>query len=179
MHRSILAVFFVFTAAISTLNAQVTFKNAVDYNDFIVNEQNKIGVVINDFMKACGKGKLKDMDTRHADVIKQIDASLVAINAMPAYKGNVGFRDAASELFEVYKSIAQREYRDIIALMNEGIDVGQNRARFNNVLFKIDEKSKPFSDKFLTEQIKFAETFKISLGANELEKQEEQKDAKP
>lgn len=179
MHRSILAVFFVFTAAISTLNAQVTFKNAVDYNDYIINEQNKIGLSINEFMKACGKGKLKDMDTRHAAVIKQIDASLMAIQNLSAYKGNIGFKNAALELFEVYKSIAQREYRDIIALMNEGIDVGQNRARFNNVLFKIDEKSKPFSDKFLTEQIKFAETFKISLGANELEKQEEQKDAKP
>lgn len=175
MRTSLLAVFFVLTAVINTVSAQVTFKNAVDYNDYIINEQNKIGVAINGFMKACGKGKLKDMDTRHADVIKQIDASIVAINAMPAYKGNVGFKNAASELFEVYKSIAQREYRDIIALMNEGIEVGDNRARFNNVLYKIDEKSKPFSDKFLTEQVKFAESFKISLGANELEKQEEQK----
>lgn len=169
MRSSILSMFFILGLIVSPSFAQTSFRYAVDYNDFIIAEQTKIGTVINDFMKACGKGRIKDMENKHVLVIKQIDASLLAIKGLKPYKNNVAFRDAGIRLFDTYKSIAQSEYLDIIALMNEGIEVGDNRARFNNVIFKIDERIKPSSDKFLVEQINFAEAFKVNLGANQLE----------
>lgn len=170
--------FFLLIGLAPVLPAQTTFRYAVDYNDFIIGEQNKIGTAINGFNEACGKGKLNQMNTRHAEVVAQIKTSLAAVKALKPYKNNSEFRDAAIALFEMYQSIAGNEYLEIIALMDEGIDVGNNRSRFIDVLGKIDIRSKSVNDTFLAKQKAFAEQFEVKLEENKYEQNEKSKTPK-
>jgi len=163
--------FFLLLAVPVMLPAQTSFKHAVDYNDFIIGEQTKIGTAINAFNEACGKGKLNQMNTRHAEVVAQIKTSLAAVKALKPYKNNTAFRDAAVSLFQMYESIAGNEYLEIIALMNEGIDVGNNRSRFIDVLGKIDIRSKSVNDSFLAKQKAFADEFGVKLEENRSEQE--------
>lgn len=171
--------FFFLLSAPVTLGAQTSFRHAVDYNDFIIGEQTRIGNAINGFNEACGKGKLKQMNTKHAEVLAQIKTSLTAVKALKPYKHNTAFRDAAIDLFEMYESVAANEYMEIIALMNEGIDVGNNRAKFIDVLGKIDIRSKKVNDNFLAKQKAFAEEFGLKLEENKYEQNEKAKSETP
>lgn len=177
MRTSIFAIFFIISAISLPVAAQNTFKYAVDYNDFIINEQNKIGGIINGFMLASGKGKLKEMSMKHDEVIKQIDASTELVKALKPFKNNSSFKNAALDLFAMYKSISQNEYMDIMALVNEGTEVGNNRSKMYQIMMRIEEKSKPVNDAFLAKQAEFAAEFNVNLGENNLEKQ--QKEVKP
>lgn len=146
-------------------------KDAVGYNDFIVNEQNKIGKLTTEFSKACDKGKLNRMQERHGALLAQIAESMKLVSALPAWKGNTSFRDASLKLFELYKSIAGNEYVQMMAIFNEGIDLPGSRAKLNVLFDSINRRSKAVTDKFLEEQKKFAETYKIKLTENAYEKE--------
>ncbi len=170
MRQLIFSMFLLFMATSPSLLAQKTFQYAVDYNDFIIQEQNKIGMAIQDFMQACGKGKKKSMTEKHALVLQQVDLSTQELKSLPPYKGNTQFKEAALRLFAMYKSVAQNEYMDIIAIVDEGMDISNNAQRFQNVLMRIEERSKQVNDDFLAAQAVFATQFKVNLGENNLEK---------
>lgn len=152
-------------------------KDAISYNDFIVSEQNKIGKLTTEFSKACEKGQLNKMQEKHTNLSAQIAESIRLVSGLPAWRGNTAFRDASVKLFELYRSITANEYIQMMAIFNEGIDMPGNRSKLSVLFDSINRRSKEVTDRFLDEQKKFAETFKIKLTENSYEK--ELKDQKP
>ncbi len=96
-----------------------SFPTAIDYNDYIINRQKDIYNYIfkmSDVAATDPEAAEKVID----EAIPVIEKVIGEIKAMPPYKSDVSFRDAAVPLFEFYKTTFDDTYRQIIAINKKG-----------------------------------------------------------
>ncbi|MES2772828.1 MAG: hypothetical protein V4722_01500 [Bacteroidota bacterium] len=95
------------------------FETATAYNDYIINRQR----TIYDYIFKMSDATNSDMDSREKiidEALPVIDKILGEVKAMPPFKGDVSFRDAAIELFGFYKTTFDKSYRAIIEINKKG-----------------------------------------------------------
>ena len=163
--KYLVSIFFVF-GLLQSANAQTPkFASAVEYNDYIVGLQSKIGASMNDMLASLDSGSLAYSNKKLDDFKKTTVDAIAKLRALPGYKGNTRFRDAASQLFEFYKSCAENEFRELVALVlatNPPEDLAQ---RLSGLQTQVDGKEKKFDAMFQSEQEKFAKDNNFTLSS--------------
>ena len=148
----------------------VTYKTAVQYNDYIVGRQTTLMKNIVTFGAMAQKdldsaGKLLDIFARETvGYIKEI-------KGMPPYKGDSSLRDAAVNTFTFYKKVFDTDYRQIIEINKSGESATEEgAAKVNKIVADITKEEAEFDKFFHNAQRNFAETNNMKLIENSMQK---------
>ncbi len=154
--------------AFLTLNATYakTDNAAIDYNDKIVAEQNKIGNQILAFTEA-------PTDESLAGLQKQANASLGVLNEMKPFEKNSELLNAAKSLFQFYIDVTSNEYAKVLGLFKESNKYSQEELieKINIYVTSISQKEKIFDTTFSAAQTAFAKKYGFTLTENKLQEE--------
>jgi hypothetical protein len=146
------------------------YKNAVEYNDYIINRQSVIMQDVIDFLKV-SETNLDSARKMLNDYTVKIEKMAEEIKGMPPYKGDSVLRDAAVGSFEFYKKMFQNEYKQIIDIRLSGNDQTEDaEAEMNRIVDKITVEEEKFDKAFHNAQSDFARKNNIRLSENDMQK---------
>ena len=146
------------------------YKNAVEYNDYIVNRQTIIMKNVMDFVKISGTdidsaGKMLDR------YILEMDSLISDVRAMPSYKGDSILRDAAIGSFGFYKKVFGNEYKQLLGIRRSGESGTKDGvAEMNKIVEQITLGEEQYDKIFHNAQDDFAKKNNMTLEENELQK---------
>lgn len=158
----------VLLVAVFTIHAtQAKSDNAaIDYNDKIVAEQNKIGEQILAFTA---------QPTNESIIVlqKQAAASLEVLNNMKPFEKNSELLDAAKKLFKFYVDITTNEYAKVLELLNnsEKYKAEELTAKINEYVAIISQKESVLDANFSIAQQNFAKKYGFTLTENKLQEE--------
>lgn len=156
MKKTVLFLLLVIAAV--SVSAQTTFKDAVEYNDYIVLKQQRIGVQLNEYvsMAADTTTTADNLEAKRLAAVTEATKLTNDVKKMPAWKGNTAFRDAAVKLFSFYQSTLNNEFKEIgeILLKNELTE--DDYKKIEELQKKITAIEAPLDDVYLDAQKKFA-----------------------
>ncbi len=142
-------------------------KTAVEYNDLIVDEQNKIGQRIIDFNYAVESGEEIDLPLKL--ILEQIDVSIDVIEKVKPWEDGAALKGSALSLFKFYKSIVSKEYTEMVSILKkENIDETDVK-RIDVLLASVSEREEKLDADFSYHQEAFAKRWNIELAPSELQ----------
>lgn len=145
------------------------FENAVDYNDYIINEQTRVGMVIKEFNAAFERSKdTLEIHTARKAIIRQADSAITRIKNLVPFKGDTSLKKNALRLFRFYSEIAGKEYREFVQLYfsKEKITTEISK-QLQDIVADITEREKVLDANFQEAQKAFAAKYNIKLTENE------------
>ncbi len=129
-------------------------KDAVKYNDKIVNLQEK---VVKAMMAIFETEDDAEIARRHAHAIATVEDAVKTLKAMKPYKDNTQLRDTAVKVFEFYESICQNEYREMIEIKKKGGEPSpEDQARMEQLLTGIEDRESALDAEMSAVQREFA-----------------------
>lgn len=149
----------------------VTYKSAVQYNDYIVNRQTNLMKNVLDFSKIAD-ANLDSAEIMLKKYVRQAEEMIDEIKGMPPYKGDSALRDAATRSFIFYKKIFENDYVDILTIRKKGADniTEEDVAEANRIVDKIGREEEVFDKAFHTAQNDYATKNKMKLMDNKVQK---------
>ncbi len=142
-------------------------KSAVEYNDLIVDEQNKIGQRIIDFTYAVEAGE--EMDLPLKLILEQIDVSIEAVEKVKPWEDGAALKSSALSLFKFYKSIVAIEYSEMVSILKKENIEDSDVARLDALIASITERQAKLDGDFSYQQEAFAKRWNIELAPSELQ----------
>lgn len=159
MRKLIYSALVLFMFTYGTAAAQTTYKTAIEYNDYIVGEQDKVGDLIAKFNTYISDDDYATARTLLAvDMKKQAQSTLKNVKNMPGWKGDVALRDAAVALFQFYLDCIQNEYVEMLNIVSKDA-AAINQAdydRLDVILKNIVDKENGLDAAFEAAQTNFA-----------------------
>lgn len=171
------SIFLITAVLISCKNEQpkgangVTYKSAVQYNDYIVNRQTTLMRNIMDFVKVA-ESDLDSAEKMLDKYVTQTSTMITEIKGMPPFKGDSTLRDAAAGIFVFYKKIFDKDYRDILHLRSEQDGTSTEiEDRIQQIVKNVEEEEKGFDNRFQSAQKAFAKKNNMKLIENDMQKE--------
>jgi hypothetical protein len=145
-----------------------TFKSAIAYNDYIVEEQKKIGAAIAVFTNSVGdttfskeiKQQESNTEQKRLLLVQQCKTSVNNIKGLPAYGGNTKFKNASINLFNFYLSTAENEYKKMAAILYSAT---YDEAALNTLMDAVTSQEKIRDEEFQKAEQDFAKANKFTL----------------
>lgn len=148
----------------------VTYKNPVQYNDFIVGRQTELMKKIVAFSEVAQTnpdsafGMLKTY-------ARETDVMIKEMKGMPPYGGDSSLRDAAIHSFTFYKKIFEDDYRRILEITKSGENqTEEGAAKANEIVEKLAREEEQFDKDFHNAQESFARKNNMKLTENSMQK---------
>ena len=139
--------------------------SAVDYNDAIVNEQNKI--IEHILAMSNATYDIAESDQHRLKIIEQCDSSIAIVGAMEPFDGNSDLRDAAVNLFRFYKDIASTDFKRILEILDMDEPTDADYEELDQIDAKIAERELPLDAAFQNAQKAFSDKNNLQLLKNE------------
>jgi len=153
----------------------ITYKSAVEYNDYIVSRQTTLMRNIMTLVEAA-QSDLDSAERLLDKYVRQTGAMITEIKGMPPYKGDSSLRDAAASLFGFYQKMFDRDYRDILHLRSEQDGtLTETEERIQDIVRKVGEEEKGYDARFQNAQKAFARKNNMKLKENEMQKEFDKK----
>ena len=147
----------------------VSYKSAVQYNDYIVGRQSKLMQNVLNFTKAAAIN-LDSAEIMLGKFAGETAITIEEIKGMPAYKGDSSLRDAAVRSFSFYKDVFENDYSRIITIRKKGVDMtSEDIEEMKNIVDKITRDEKVFDKSFHNAQKNFADKNHMKLKENEMQ----------
>lgn len=143
-----------------------SFETAQSYNDYIIGKQR---VVYDYIFKMSDAAKISPdaADKVIDEAIPAIGKTVADIKAMPSFKGDVAFRDAAVSLFEFYKTTFETSYKQIIAFNKKGDKLTKDDAtKMQQISAEVSQKEAGLDMAMKTAQQAFATANNMQIQAN-------------
>ncbi|MBN9298356.1 MAG: hypothetical protein J0I41_15225 [Filimonas sp.] len=150
----------------------VTYKDARQYNDYIVNKQMALqkrfeaataslaSVSNADEMKAGATKLIQSIDS----TLPSVDKDIVDVQGMPDWNGDTAMRGAAVQLFTFYHSVLDKDLRDMGNLLAKGADFSTaDQQKMEEINTRINTSESKLDDQFRTAQKQFATKNKLVL----------------
>jgi hypothetical protein len=151
----------------------VSYKNAVEYNDYIVNRQTSL------MKKILAFGKAAQVNPDSAETLlgiyeKETDIMITELQGMPPFKKDSSLRDAAIRSFVFYKRVFGEDYKQIMAIRKK-VDLSAEDAESeaNVIVERLSKDEEGFDKTFQKAQRNFAEKNNMKLRENEIQKEVE------
>lgn len=169
MKRYFLLIFLFFNSTSPALFAQ-QFKTPVEYNQYIVNEQQK---VVNIMISFSNKFNTTDslLMVNYNYTKNELKKVLENIRKLPPYEGDESLKNAALPLFELYYSAMDIEYKEIVSLFIKKDFGNKTQERVNSLLQSINEREKLLDVKFKQAQTDFAKKYDLKIENNQLQQE--------
>ncbi|MBC8172914.1 MAG: hypothetical protein H7X71_03315 [Chitinophagales bacterium] len=158
-----------------SLSAQREFDTAAELNDFIVEEQAKVTLAIEDLMLVIDNASPKDENSKvlaEAALKKmqaQADESLKEVKELVIYFGEGEFVNATVALFTFYKEAANNQYVEITTLLFSPSYKKKSEEKITALKAETEAKGAALNAQFKIAQMNFAEQFEIELNWEEEE----------
>jgi hypothetical protein len=140
------------------------------YNDKLIGIQNTI---IKEFIALSNTFSGADkaaIDAAYAKAVKVTGEAVEAIKKEGPYEGDDTFRQKLQALLEFYKSIVEKEYKDMIAIISKGQAITpEDMTKLQELQKSISERETKFDSEMQAAQSAFASKHGVQLKANELQ----------
>jgi hypothetical protein len=145
------------------------FETAVAYNDYIVEEQLKIGKMIQEFNNIFGSSDDTLVIHKARIAIKnQADSSVKHIKLMQPYKGDTALKKATISLFSFYAKAAVNEYTQLLRIFyNTQINSEEKRKQLETIIKTITDTEAVIDKNFADAQKAFAAKHGFTLTEND------------
>jgi hypothetical protein len=141
---------------------KLTFSSAVDYNNYVIGQQEKIVNKMNELSDAIDAETYDVANTKREELVKQCVTSIDSVKALDAYNSNTGFRDEAVVLFTFYKAISEKEYKEMLDILKKKDITETDLARMNEIKEDITKRENERDGAFATAQNTFYKENNIS-----------------
>lgn len=149
----------------------VVYKNAMQYNDYIVSRQS---IVIRNIM-SFGKVARSDADSAYGLLDQYAEETGRLINelkGMPPYGGDSSFRDAAVTCFVFYKRVLEKDYKELLDVRRRtDIDLTTTDSLLNEISDRLGAEEDVIDRKFQKAQERFVKSNNLKLTDNEIQKE--------
>ena len=153
--------------SLSTSAQKVEFKTGLEYNNYIIDLQSRIGQSIAAFNSSVDSGSASYTHSKRELIVKTVDEVLVKMKKLPAYNGNSEFRSASISLFEFYKACAEKEYKELVDLVLGSSQLNDaGKKRLNELMADVTSKEQVFDENFAAAQKKFADANNFTLSSD-------------
>ncbi len=145
----------------------VTYKSAVQYNDYIINRQTKLVKQVLEINKIADQS----LDSAGSFLNKSVNDAkkmIAEIRGMPAYKGDSALRDAAAKMFAFYIDLFENDYLHVFHILKKGKEniSAEDKEEFNRIIESINKKEEGLEKAFHHAQKNFAEKNRMKLIQN-------------
>ncbi len=142
----------------------VTYKSAVQYNDYIVNRQVSLRNSIMEVARVA-QYNLDSAEILLNEDVRQTEKIITELEGMPPYHRDSALRDAAVRIFSFYKKAFDQDYRDIIRLRrNETDSSGAGEQNdISTIVEKIKTEEEEYDKNFKNTQDEFARKNNMKL----------------
>lgn len=154
--------------------SQVEFKtdNPVEYSDYIVNEQERIGQQFLDFSNLLlTTSDYKTNEEKRMEVVREIELSLRRLRNMAPFKDGVQLRNEAVAVFEAYRDLHINDYAKVAMLVNAKESSLQSLEDYFATQVKAEKKMMDYAARLRNAQTKFAEAQHLTLVHNGMQDQ--------
>lgn len=156
------------------LHAQVSFSDAIAYNDYIVTEQNNIVQSVLELSAAfADSGSTQEVHAaiwkKYENLRLQVAASVSKINELTVFEGNTEFLEATKAVFSFYQHIAVHDYHTLVSFIT---NEQTNAVDLQNVMKMLEELTAQealLDIRFTDAQNDFAMKYGFVLSENELQ----------
>jgi hypothetical protein len=167
------ALFFTIILAASA-RAQVEFKtdSPVEYSNYIVAEQEKIGEQFIAFSNVLlSNNDVKTNEAKRLEVVKDIELALRRLRNMAPFKDGTQLRNEAVAVFEAYRDLHVNDYARIAVLVSNKESSLEALEEYFQMQVKAEKKMKDLAVRLHDAQAKFAQTYKLTLLHNDMQDQ--------
>ena len=161
-----------------TKSTKATFSTAVEYNDFIIGQQEKVIKAVLSMSEVMNAPKINNDDLKASyDVFgKECKKALDTVKTMDEFNGNKAFRDESIKLFEFYYEIYQKDYKEIVEILIKGENISDTDvARLKEIQESITKRENVRDGAFAEAQNKFATENNMQIIPNEVQNQIDEK----
>lgn len=145
------------------------FFTPVEYNDFIVDQQNAIIHRMVKLTATYDQGSESEIRLQFDSLVKQSDISLSEIRHLTDYDGDSSLKLQAEQLFEFYNHIFHNEYRKMIDIFLKGPDATDADIKeLNRIVNSVREKEEALSMALGKTQVAFSKKFKFDFNDSTL-----------
>jgi len=156
----------------------IVYKNATEYNQYIMENQKDIINVMLNFSKAISDD-LDSADWVLDNGLETARKALDNIKGMPPFRSDSAFRNAAINSFEFYQQILGNEYKKIVSIRRKGENKTEEDIVFLQTLpATIGKREERYDRNFHNAQKEFAENNNLTLVKNELQDKIDKDDKK-
>jgi hypothetical protein len=151
-------------------NAQ-PFNDAVQYNDYIVSQQNLIGEKIIAYNTEFGvENVTREMvQPYYDDLLKTTREVVVRMRNLEVFEGNEQFLKASVDLMEFYQRTVEGAYLEMINIIFDPDFNDQSVEKLNTLLTNLTAEEAVYDDAFQKSQEAFANAYGFTIEKNELE----------
>lgn len=144
-------------------------KEAVEYNDKIISEQNKIIEKTIDFTASLQIRNARMIDSFRLILISQIDQSIEEISKMDSFEGYDSLRLAALDLFNFYKRVYENEFKEMVQIITkDSLSITEDDIIRHNILTrKIKNEEISYDNNFQKAQQSFAKKYNLNININQ------------
>ena len=140
-------------------------KKVIAFNDAIIAEQVAVLKAEDLFIKTMNKRNLTQLDSNYQNLINQIDKSQKALSEIQDPDPEIGFKQAASKLFDVYKTQTLNGYKQLVELTKipDSLYTPANVKQFEETSSSVYTILNAEVSSFISVQKKLAEKHKFIL----------------
>jgi len=154
------------------------FENIFKYQEYVIEKEGELQNVILKFVSEPAEDSITEktdttsnisfdeLDTAYNSFLNQINLSLKEVKKIQAFSEKTILRDAAINLLNAYKSVAENEYAEILSILKTPDEeiIEDDNARFNELFStQINLKLDKELDEFFEVQQAFAEEYDFEL----------------
>jgi hypothetical protein len=143
--------------------AQAQNKKAAKYNNKIIKLQHSVTPDVVSFFKTFEKGSAEDLKKQQAKLIKDFDAAIAKVNAMPDFEGDGELKKAALDWFKLYESSFKNEYDRIIVLVANRDRSKEDHAKLDQMTNELVTREEAVDAQFEAAQNSFAKRHKLEM----------------
>lgn len=143
--------------------AQAQNKKAAKYNNKIIKLQHSVTPDVVSFFKTFEKGSAEDLKKKQAKLIKDFDAAIAKVNAMPDFEGDGELKKAALDWFKLYESSFKNEYDRIIVLVANRDRSKEDHAKLDQMTNELVTREEAVDAQFEAAQTSFAKRHKLEM----------------
>ena len=156
---------FVLALAVNGIAQPTRFNNAVEYNDFIVRQQTKVGEAIKEFITVFTdtNDSTKIQESRNQIAI-EADSAVARVKRLVSFQGDTAFKQSSIRLYRFYASIARVEYDQIVRVSyNKSKKAEDIQKEIGAIVQDITEREKKVDADFVQAQKAFAAKHQFTL----------------
>ncbi len=154
----------VFVLFIAFNSCGPTPNDAVEYNDKIIAQQNRIVKKEDAFLTAL-EGSAADMKAAYDSLIGQVAASISATAALGEFDGKKDFMDASIKMLNLYKGVVETDYKVLVDILSKSQDeiTDADQETYNAAIQSADEKLKKANQDLEDAQNAFSKAYKFDI----------------
>ncbi len=141
----------------------VTYKNAIQYNDYIINKQSVVIDLINGFKESSDTSIITEFPLFIDSAAAKIGKIIVDVQGMPEWNNSPVLRDKAVAMFKEYESMFAISYKRMLAISSDGEVTTEDEKELKEIEVEIVNDVTAVEDAFLIAQKEFASKNNMKL----------------